>query len=421
MLGCAARLEPGLAHAVACHRSVPGGMTWGGKTNFEDFLRMTSQLKKQFAPIAMALGTVLMLGGVGAQATEYSIGYQYDMNGNVVHGADGVCLRTSKWGPDNALKSCDPEAVAQYNKDIPKPKFARVVGVKPVTAVINLLADENFAFNSARLSAAGKRAVAAAVEVNKDNYIYRVTVVGFTDRIGKLDYNMKLSLKRAEAVKAEFVADGVPTERIYTEGRGPAEPLVACESEQGMSLVHCLAPNRRVVVGVTVPEIIADDLDAEYIRTRKPNDAPEVKSADIVDKASVIDVGFIAPVIASALKTMGDACSKEINTYCTTVPLGNFRVYECLKTHSAELSDDCSTAMSEGHSKVENALGDANFFGAQCGPDMKDRCPGVEMGSGEVLGCLKTKIRTVTKRCVDAMLETGLITDDPFGRAKYAH
>lgn len=373
----------------------------------------------RFSVAAAALSGAMLFTG-NAQATQYSPGYQYDMSGNIVRGADGACLRTSKWGPDNALQACDPEAVAQYTKDIPKPKYARVTGVKPVTVVINLLADENFAFNSAKLSAAGKRAVAAAVEANKDNYIYRVTVVGFTDRIGNPDYNQKLSEKRAEAVKAAFVAGGVPAERIYTEGRGSAEPLVSCDGVDGYDLIHCLAPNRRVVVGVTVPEVIADDLDAEYIRARKPKDAPEVKGKDVVEQASVIDTGFIAPVISSSLKTMGENCSKEINSFCTNVPLGNFRVYDCLQAHSGELSASCATALVNGRSRVEKALGDANFFGAQCGPDMRDRCPEVEMGSGDVLACLKTKIRTVTRRCVDAMLETGLITKDPFGRPKYA-
>ena len=352
------------------------------------------------------------------KAAQYSVGYQYDMSGNVVRGADGVCLRTSKWAPDNALQACDPDAVAQYTKDIPKPKFARVVGVKPVTAVINLLADENFAFNSSKLSANGKAAIQAAVDANRDNYIYRITIVGYTDRIGKLAYNMKLSEKRAAAVKTAFVAAGVPEERIYPEGRGPADPLVACEGDAGYALIHCLAPNRRVVIGVTVPEIIADDLQAEYIRTRKPKDAPAVKGKDIVEKASVVDSSLVAPVIASSLKLVGDACSKEINTFCTTVPLGEFRIYDCLKTHEGEVSELCATAMVTGRSAVEKALGDVNFFGAQCGPDMKDRCPEVEIGSGHVLSCLKTKIRTVTRRCVDAMLEVGLLANDPFGRVK---
>ena len=393
--------------------------------------------------MSLALSAALMAGTVGAVtdettatdkkndqvtrfaeadvsgSTQYSPGYQYDMSGNIVRGADGVCLRTSKWGPDNALASCDPEAVAQYDKDIPKPKFARVVGVKPVTAVINLLADENFAFNSSRLSAQGKEAIKAAVEVNKDNYIYRITIVGYTDRIGKLAYNMKLSEKRAAAVKAAFVAAGVPEERIYPEGRGPADPLVACEGESGYPLIRCLAPNRRVVVGVTVPEIIADDLEAEYIRSRKAKDAPGVKDKDIVEKAPVIDTNMVAPVIASSLKSVGNACSKEINTFCTTVPLGEFRIYDCLKTHEGKLSDACGAAMVSGRSAVEKVLGDVNFFGAQCGPDMKDRCPEVEIGSGHVLSCLKTKINTVTRRCVDAMLEVGLLANDPFGRAKY--
>ena len=378
---------------------------------------LPKSIRRRLGLASLAMGAALLTGVAGA-AVQYSPGYQYDMNGNIVRDADGVCLRTSKWAPDNALAVCDPDAVAQYDKDIPKPKFARVVGVKPVTAVINMLADENFAFNSAKLSAQGKEAIAAAVEANKDNYIYRISIVGYTDRIGKLDYNMKLSEKRAEAVKAAFIAAGVPEERIYTEGRGPADPLVTCEGESGYALIRCLAPNRRVVIGVTVPEIIANDLEAEYIRTRKPKDAPEVKEKDIVEKAPVIDTGLITPVIASSLKQVGEACSKEINTFCTNVPLGEFKIYDCLKAHQGEVSESCATAMVSGRSAVEKALGDANFFGAQCGPDMKDRCPEVEIGSGEVLSCLKTKIRTVTRRCVDAMLEVGLLANDPFGRVK---
>lgn len=383
-------------------------------------IKQPTETRPRTSPFGLVAGTVLALGCAAVQAASYSPGYQYDMQGNIARAPDGSCLRTSKWAPDNALETCDPEAVAQYDSDIPKPKFARVVGVKPVTAVINLLADETFGFNSAKLSERGETAIAGAVEANKDNYIYRVSVVGYTDRIGKLAYNMKLSEERAAAVKAAFVAAGVPEERIYTQGRGPADPLVNCVGQEGYALIRCLAPNRRVVVMLTVPEVIAGSLEAEYVRTRAPGDAPNVEQADVVEKAGVVDASFIAPVVQAALKEVGGACSQEINTYCSRVPLGEFRVYDCLKAHEGELSVGCAGAMVEGRSAVEKALGDANFFGAQCGPDIKDRCPEVPLGSGQVLACLKTKINTVTKRCVDAMLQTGLLTRDPFNRPEYA-
>ena len=48
----------------------------------------------------------------------------------------------------------------------------------------------------------------------------RVVVTGFTDTSGAAKYNMRLSERRAEAVKEELVRNGVPAEIITTVGRG---------------------------------------------------------------------------------------------------------------------------------------------------------------------------------------------------------
>jgi len=54
----------------------------------------------------------------------------------------------------------------------------------------------------------------------------RVTATGHTDKSGPDDYNMALSLRRANAVKDALVREGVPATAISVMGRGETQPLV---------------------------------------------------------------------------------------------------------------------------------------------------------------------------------------------------
>jgi OmpA-OmpF porin, OOP family len=67
------------------------------------------------------------------------------------------------------------------------------------------------------------RQVAAAY---KQRGSARVTATGHTDKSGPDDYNMALSLRRANAVKNALVSEGVPATAISVVGRGESQPLV---------------------------------------------------------------------------------------------------------------------------------------------------------------------------------------------------
>lgn len=54
----------------------------------------------------------------------------------------------------------------------------------------------------------------------------RVVATGHADRSGPENYNMALSLRRANAVKNALVGDGVPATAIAVVGRGESQPLV---------------------------------------------------------------------------------------------------------------------------------------------------------------------------------------------------
>ncbi|MBU6437612.1 MAG: OmpA family protein, partial [Betaproteobacteria bacterium] len=66
----------------------------------------------------------------------------------------------------------------------------------------------------------------------------------YTDSIGSDAYNQKLSVRRAEAVKAYLVSKGIEANRVYTEGKGKTNPVASNKTAEGR------AKNRRVEVEV---------------------------------------------------------------------------------------------------------------------------------------------------------------------------
>jgi len=135
-----------------------------------------------------------------------------------------------------------PISVPPAVPDAAQPPATQTLAVEEAT--VDALA--HFDFDSATLTAVGRAVLDAwLTEAPKDKSI---RVSGYADRLGPEPYNLKLSLRRADAVKQYLAGKGYDPRRIQLEAKGEAEPVKRCKGDATPITKACLAPNRRVKI-----------------------------------------------------------------------------------------------------------------------------------------------------------------------------
>ena len=159
-------------------------------------------------------------------------------SGDVWKNSTGLCWRDANWTPATAAAGCDGAVAA------PAAAPAAPVAQKPAAAKVTYAADAFFDFDKSVLKPAGKAKLDDLVSKVKGINLEVIIAVGHTDSIGTDAYNQKLSVRRAESVKAYLVSKGIEKNRIYTEGKGEKQPVADNKTKEGR------AKNRRVEIEV---------------------------------------------------------------------------------------------------------------------------------------------------------------------------
>ena len=177
--------------------------------------------------------------------------YWRGTDGQFARGGDRNCVRTIRWNLSAATHECDPNLVAKPVAAIapmPKPEPVAMPAPKAAPAIerVTLTSDALFDFDKAELRPEGKsklNAVAAKIKADNIN-VDQIKVTGHASAIGEEAYNQGLSERRAAAVKAYLIENGIDSGRIVTLGMGERQPVASNSTPEGR------AQNRRVEVDV---------------------------------------------------------------------------------------------------------------------------------------------------------------------------
>ncbi len=179
----------------------------------------------------------------------------------------GLCWRDANWTPATAGKACDgaiapamaPKAAMAPAAMAPKaaapaaaamaPKAAAPAAAPrppapPAAVKVTYAADAFFDTGKSVVKADGKAKLDDLAGKVKGINLEVIIAVGHTDTVGGDAANQKLSVSRAEAVKAYLVSKGIEKNRVYTEGKGSKQPVADNKTKEGKT------KNRRVEIEV---------------------------------------------------------------------------------------------------------------------------------------------------------------------------
>ena len=165
------------------------------------------------------LGAALPIASVPGLA----VTAEYRFMGTTGHDINGTVNRTG-------------QAQVRLNSDVDNFNHSLLIGLRyafnaaPVVAAAAPMAAARtflvfFDWSKADLTDRARQIIGEAASARGQG-VTRIEVNGFTDRSGPADYNMQLSIRRANAVAAELVRRGVPRNEIVTRGFGEENNLV---------------------------------------------------------------------------------------------------------------------------------------------------------------------------------------------------
>ena len=103
-----------------------------------------------------------------------------------------------------------------------------------------------------------------------------------------------------------------------------------------------------------------------------------------------------------------EACTPEIETYCSQVTPGEGTMLACSLAHEDKLSGTCSWALYEAMEAFEEFVNAVNYVASACYDDMVEHCGDVKMGEGRVATCLLENEAEVSSECKKAMDDVAL-------------
>ncbi|MBP7452014.1 MAG: OmpA family protein [Ottowia sp.] len=204
---------------------------------------------KKLNKVATLFAVATVAGSAFAAGSTINSDNWRNGHGNLIwkNGTNELCWRDAYWTPATAAPGCDgalqaaaaPAPAAAPAAPAPAPAPAPIAAQK-----ITYAADAFFDFDKSVLKPEGRAKLDDLVGKIQGINLEVIIAVGHTDSVGSDAYNQRLSVRRAEAVKAYLVTKGIERNRVYTEGKGEKQPVADNRTAEGR------AKNRRVEIEV---------------------------------------------------------------------------------------------------------------------------------------------------------------------------
>jgi len=166
----------------------------------------------------------------------------------------GTIIGAAVGGTAGAIIGHDMDKQAeQIQQQVPGAKVERVgEGIK-----VEFNEKILFAFSKSDLSDSAKRNLDNLAAILKNNPNTNIEIQGHTDSRGTEEYNMSLSLRRANAVRDYLISRGIDPARMTVKGYGETAPAYSNDTPEGM------AQNRRVEFLITANDKMKADAEKQ--------------------------------------------------------------------------------------------------------------------------------------------------------------
>jgi OOP family OmpA-OmpF porin len=169
-----------------------------------------------------------------------------DKQGNPVRSTNGNCVRhVFEDGTDICAPAPAPEVVVVTPPPPPPP------APEPVALLTKEQLTVYFDFNKSNINPDGMQKLDALINaLLASKGVESLSIVGYADRIGKTDANLKLSERRTKAIETYLDAKvNIPTNVLQADSRGETNSVTSCDDKQKRAnLISCLAADRRAEI-----------------------------------------------------------------------------------------------------------------------------------------------------------------------------
>jgi OOP family OmpA-OmpF porin len=208
-------------------------------------MKKLNKVASLFAAVAFALTATAVTAQTAAPAEATKVDNWVNPNGLPwKNGTNELCWRDANWTPATALPGCDGAPKPEPKAAPEAPAAAAVVPPAPVVPMIisekvTFAADAFFDFDKAVLKPEGKAKLDEVVTKLNSINLEVIIAVGHTDSVGSDAYNEKLSVRRAEAVKADLVGNSEARQSLDDDADHDAEHGgAAVEELNALELIH---------------------------------------------------------------------------------------------------------------------------------------------------------------------------------------